>query len=78
MSDNKTTEAEKTANKLLLLLRQNCKKRHGRWTGKELKEGEVECKFGDGDPYVPVDCPDCDGQRNPKYDTCFDCFTSSK
>ena len=24
----------------------NCKTRYGRWTGKELKEGEVEKRFG--------------------------------
>lgn len=52
-----------------------CDIRVGRWSGKILKDGEVEVRYGEGDPYVPDDCK-CGNQKNPKYPTCFACSIS--
>lgn len=54
-----------------------CGLRIGRWTGKVLKDEELEPRLGEGEPFVPVPCPKCDMQRNPKYPTCFGCYSST-
>ncbi len=54
-----------------------CGLRVGRWSGKELKDGEIETRFGESEPYVPNDCA-CGSQKNPKYPTCFTCFETKQ
>lgn len=54
--------------------RYECGKRYGRWSGKELTGDNIETRYGEREPYTPDTCK-CGQQKNPEYDTCYQCFT---